>query len=57
MNYYLFIFGMLAALGSMKVTGEEEILAKADGKVAAQTLPLDRELSKVKFETATFGLG
>jgi len=48
---------MLAALGSMKVTGEEEILAKADGKVAAQTLPLDRELSKVKFETATFGLG
>lgn len=35
----------------------EEKLAKADGKVSAQTLPLDKDYSKVKYETATFGLG
>ncbi|WP_411847601.1 hypothetical protein AAFN60_10105 [Roseibacillus persicicus] len=35
----------------------EEDLEREDGKVAAVILPLDEELSKVPFETATFGLG
>jgi len=34
-----------------------EKLAKADGKVSATTLPLDKKTAEVKFETATFGLG
>ncbi|MDQ8189899.1 hypothetical protein [Roseibacillus persicicus] len=35
----------------------EEDLEREDGKVAAVILPLDEKLSKVPFETATFGLG
>lgn len=34
-----------------------EALPKADGKVSATTLPLDAKTAKIKFETATFGLG
>ena len=34
-----------------------EKLVKEDGKVAARKLTLDAEVSKQKFETATFGLG
>lgn len=32
-------------------------LVPEDGVVAARTLPLDEETSKMAFETATFGLG
>lgn len=41
----------------MAGTAPGEILAKADGKVSATKLPLDVKTAKVKFETATFGLG
>lgn len=34
-----------------------EKLVKEDGKVAAKRLTLDEEVSKQKFESATFGLG
>ena len=35
----------------------KEALVTEDGKVSAQTLPLDKESSKVSYETATFGIG
>ncbi|MEN8736001.1 MAG: hypothetical protein ACN4GG_06490 [Akkermansiaceae bacterium] len=34
-----------------------EKLVKEDGKVSAKKLTLDEEVSKQKFESATFGLG
>lgn len=46
----IIMFGMKFSRGS-------EILVTEDGKVSATTLPLDQKTSKVKFETATFGMG
>ena len=57
MKIRLLIGGTIAALGIMAGFATGENLAKADGKVSATTLPLDAEISKVKYETATFGLG
>ena len=34
-----------------------EALVKEDGKVDAQSLPLDKETSKTAYKTATFGIG
>ena len=34
-----------------------ENLVTENGKVAALALPLDKETSKVAYETATFGMG
>ena len=49
---------ILGAVASWAVmSGLAETLPKADGKISATTLPLDAKTSKVKFETATFGLG
>lgn len=57
MNIRLLIGGSIAALAVMAGFAAEENLAKADGKVSATTLPLDVANSKIKYETATFGLG
>ena len=57
MKIRLLIGGSIAALAVMAGFATGEDLAKADGKVSATTLPLDAEKSKVKYETATFGLG
>jgi len=46
----LIIMTSISALGGEKLVPE-------DGKVSALVLPLDQELSKIKFETATFGMG
>lgn len=57
MKIHLLAAGTIAALAVMAGKAAEEKLAEADGKVSAQTLPLDKDYSKVKYETATFGLG
>jgi hypothetical protein len=55
MKIRLIILGAIASWAVM--AGLAEPLPKADGKVSATTLPLDAKTAKVKFETATFGLG
>lgn len=57
MKIRLLIGGIVAALAAMAGFATGENLAKADGKVSATVLPLDVARAKVKFETATFGLG
>ena len=57
MRIRLLVGGTIAAFAIMAGFATEENLAKADGKVAATSLPFDKEKAKVKFETATFGLG
>lgn len=57
MKIRLLVGGIVAALVIMAGFATEEILAKADGEVSATSLPFDQEKAKVKFETATFGLG
>ena len=39
-----------------RTLGGEKLVAE-NGQVAARTLPLDLETSKIKYETATFGMG
>jgi len=39
-----------------RTLGGEKLVAE-NGQVAALTLPLDLETSKVAYETATFGMG
>jgi len=41
----------------MARTKIEEDLALEDGTVLAHSLPIDRESSRIEFETATFGMG
>ena len=55
MKISLIIRGTAAILAVL--SGLAESLAKAGGKVSATRFPLDAKTSKVKFETATFGLG
>jgi len=57
MKIRLLIGGSIAVLAVMAGFATGEDLAKADGKVSATTLPLDVANSKIKYETATFGLG
>ena len=57
MKIRLLIAGCVGALAIMVSLATGEDLAKADGKVSAVTLPYDVAQSKVKYETATFGLG
>ena len=44
-----------AMIGYNSIANEQ--LVTEDGNVNAQTLPLDRETSKLSYETATFGIG
>jgi hypothetical protein len=44
-----------AMIGFTALNGED--LVTENGKVDALTLPLDKETSKVAYETATFGIG
>ncbi|MEM7384302.1 MAG: hypothetical protein AAF514_05095 [Verrucomicrobiota bacterium] len=57
----LFLSIALAAAACLFLAGlrasTSEALVPEDGKVAEPVLPFDREISKVKYETATFGLG
>jgi hypothetical protein len=55
MKIRLIILGAVASWAVM--AGLAEPLPKADGKVSATMLPLDAKTAKVKYETATFGLG
>ena len=57
MKFRLIIPKVAAVFLAMAGIGNSEVLPKADGKVAATKLPLDAKVAKVKFETATFGLG
>jgi len=60
MNFRLLIGGAVAGLALMvgDAPGERLVkLAKADGTVSAKTLPLDAETARIKFNTATFGIG
>lgn len=57
MTFRLIIPKVAAVFLAMTGIGSGEVLPKADGKVAATKLPLDAKIAKVKFETATFGLG
>ena len=44
-----------AMIGYNSIANEQ--LVTEDGNVNAQTLPLDKETSKLSYETATFGIG
>lgn len=57
MKLRLMIAGLVGALAIMGLMSSAETLAKADGTVSATKLPLDAKTAKMKFETATFGLG
>ncbi|YCM44229.1 hypothetical protein V2O64_23250 [Verrucomicrobiaceae bacterium 227] len=57
MKIRLLIGGTIAALALMAGFATGGDLAKADGKVSAKALPLDIALSRVPYETATFGMG
>ncbi len=57
MKIRLIIGGAIAGLAIMVGIAPGEKLSLADGKVSATTLPLDVKTAKVKFETATFGIG
>ncbi len=57
-RFWVLLFGgALLSVLAMNTRMFGEKLVVEDGKSAATELPLDRESSKVKFETATFGLG
>ncbi len=51
--YLALILGGLVTMRTMT----HSKLPQENGNVNARTLPLDREKSTVRFETATFGLG
>jgi len=59
MRIRLLLYASVAALLGMATFSAfgGEKLAKEDGEVSAIKLPLDAQTAKVKFETATFGLG
>ena len=57
MKFRLMIGGAVGILAVMAGFAPGEALPKADGKVSAKTLPLDAKTAKIKYETATFGLG
>jgi len=58
MKYRLIIGGAIAGLAIMAgIAPGEDKLAKADGKISATILPLDKKSAEIPFETATFGLG
>ena len=44
-------------MNTLESTQDQLVLPIEDGESAAQLLPLDKQVSSVKFETATFGLG
>lgn len=57
-RFWVLLVGCALTIGlamNTRIFGEK--LVVEDGKSAATELPLDRENSRVKFETATFGLG
>ena len=57
-RFWVLLFGGVLVTGlAMNTRMFGEKLVVEDGTSAATELPLDRESSKVKFETATFGLG
>ena len=51
----IIVLTIAAMIGYTVINGED--LVTENGKVAARTLPLDLETSKVAYETATFGIG
>lgn len=57
MKFRLIILRVAAAFLAMAGIANGEVLPKANGKVSATKLPLDAKTAKVKYETATFGLG
>lgn len=57
MKFRLIILRVAAAFLAMAGIANGEVLPKSNGKVAATKLPLDAKTAKVKYETATFGLG
>ncbi|MGY8689864.1 MAG: hypothetical protein ACKVHP_19280 [Verrucomicrobiales bacterium] len=54
-NYLLIILGVASVAGLQMKLSED--LVSESGTVAALTLPLDVQTSKIAYETATFGLG
>ena len=54
-NGLLLLLGVGCLAGMQRMLSED--LVRENGAVAAQSLPLDRESSKIAYETATFGLG
>ena len=44
-------------MNTAQVTENQLILPVENGESAANVLPIDRKLSTIGFETATFGLG
>ena len=44
-------------MNTIETTQDRLVLPIEDGESAATILPLDKQVSSIKFETATFGLG
>lgn len=53
--FYIITTIIVAMLGFNIIAGEK--LVTENGQVSAVTLPLDKEISKTAYETATFGIG
>ena len=53
---YTSLTAILIMFGIKFINGSEELVTE-DGKVSATTLPLDKKTAKVKYQTATFGMG
>lgn len=54
-SLYIVIATITIMIGYTAINSET--LVTENGKVAAQILPLDKETSKLAYETATFGIG
>ena len=54
---FVLVPGVFVMFGMHRVMSEGGELPMEDGVVSAKTLPLDEEMSKVAYQTATFGMG
>jgi len=55
-KFSIIITIFIAAMIAHNTIGKEALVTE-DGKISAQSLPLDKESSQVSYETATFGIG
>jgi hypothetical protein len=55
-KFFFIISTIITTMIGHKTIANEQLVTE-DGNVNAQTLPLDKETSKLSYETATFGIG
>ena len=55
-KFIITITSVISAMIGYNTIANEQLVTE-DGNVNAQNLPLDKETSKLSYETATFGIG